>query len=114
MAVNNVSVKGARLSTRKAAAEKSAALPPPIVAYDSDVTDAAVATLVRALLTVLRQSLSFAFVAASALRRRNFKLGADVAGDLTKALDDKLDIDLRELERLLTYVYRRDSGPRTH
>ena len=82
--------------------------------YDPDVTDAAVATLVHALLTALRESLSFAYVAASALRRRNFHLGTDVAANLSKHHNGKLDIDLRVLERLLTYVHREGPASRTH
>ena len=78
----------------------------PLIPYDPNITDAAVATFVRALLIALHQTLAFACVAASAPRRRNFKPGTDVADDLTKALDGKRDIDLRELQRLLTYVHR--------
>ena len=74
--------------------------------YDPGVTNTAVTTLVHALLTALRQTLSFAYVAASALKRQNFNLGTDVAGALTKGLGDELSIDLRQLEQLLTYVNR--------
>jgi hypothetical protein len=84
----------------------------PRTSYNPNVTDAAVATLVHALLIALRESLAFACVAASALRRRNFNLGKDVAADLTKALDGRLDMDLRELQRLLTYVYKEPERPR--
>ena len=115
MATKNPSAKRPRSSTRNHPTQDPAQIqPPPIVPYDPNVTDAAVATLVRALLIALRQTLAFACVAASALRRRNFKLGTDVADDLTKALDGKLDIDLRELQRLLTYVHRDPERPRPH
>jgi hypothetical protein len=114
MARKNLSAKRARSSTRKVTSEKAEPVPPPIVAYDPNVTDAAVATLVRALLIALRQTLSFACVAAAALRRRNFHLGIDVAESLDKALGGKLDMDLRELERLLTYVHRDGGCPRAH
>ena len=114
MATKNLSAKRTRPSTRKDTERKPEPLHPPIVAYDPNVTDAAVATLVRALLIALRQTLSFACVAAGALRRRNFEFGVDVAESLNKALDGKLDMDLRELERLLTYVHRDNSRPRPH
>jgi len=42
------------------------------------------------------------------------KLGVDVADSLSKSLDGKLDIDLRELERLMTYVHREGGRVRTH
>jgi len=114
MAKKHLSAKCARSSTGKGTRRKPEALPPPVVAYDPDVTDAAVATLVRALLIALRQTLSFAYVAAAALRRRNVRLGVDVADSLSKSLDGKLDIDLRELERLMTYVHREGGRVRTH
>ena len=114
MAGKNLSAKRTRPSTRKDTERKPEPLPPPIVTYDPNVTDAAVATLVRALLIALRQTLSFACVAAGALRRRNFEFGVDVAESLNKALNGKLDMDLRELERLLTYVHRDNSRSRPH
>jgi hypothetical protein len=114
MATKNPTAKHSRPSTRKSASKKPTPLPPPIVAFDPNVTDAAVATLVRALVIALRQTLSFAYVAAAALRRRNFALGVDVAASLNKALDGKLDMDLRELERLMTYVHQDNSHPRPH
>ena len=114
MAAKNLSAKRIRPSARKHTERKPEPLPPPIVTYDPNVTDAAVATLVRALLIALRQTLSFACVAAGALRRRNFEIGVNVAESLEKALDGKLDMDLRELERLLTYVHRDNSRPRPH
>jgi hypothetical protein len=114
MAKKHLSAKCARSSTGKGTRRKPEALPTPVVAYDPDVTDAAVATLVRALLIALRQTLSFAYVAAAALRRRKVQLGVDVADSLSKSLDGKLDIDLRELERLMTYVHREGGRVRTH
>jgi hypothetical protein len=62
----------------------------------------------------LRQTLSFAYVAAAALRRRNVQLGVDVADRLSKPLDGKLDFDLRELKRLMTYVHREGGRVRAH
>ena len=62
----------------------------------------------------LRQTLSFAYVAAAALRRRKVQLGVDVADSLSKSLEGKLDIDLRDLERLMTYVHREGGRVRTH
>ena len=114
MATKNLSAKRTRPSTRQGTGRKPEPLQPPIVTYDPNVTDAAVATLVRALLVGLRQTLSFACIAAGALRRRNFEFGVNVAQSLEKALDGKLDMDLRELERLLTYVHRDNSRPRPH
>jgi hypothetical protein len=114
MATKNLSAKRARQPTRKYTQRKPEPLQPPITTYDPNVNDAAVATLVRALLIALRQTLSFACVAAGALRRRNFELGVNVAESLDNALNGKLDIDLRELERLLTYIHRDNSRSRPH
>jgi hypothetical protein len=114
LARKNLSAKRARSSTRKIARKGPEALPPPIVAYDPNVADAAVATLVRALVIALRQTLSFACVAAAALKRRNYRLGVDVAESLSNALDGKLDMDLRELERLMTYVHQEGGRTRAH
>jgi hypothetical protein len=114
LAKKNLSAKCARSSTRKIARKEPEALPPPIVAYDPNVTDAAVATLVHALVIALRQTLSFACVAAAALKRRNYQLGVDVAESLSNALGGKLDMDLRELERLMTYVHQEGGRTRPH
>ena len=107
MAKRNASSKRVRPSTRNKTS-KHPETPPvaPPLPYDPNVTNTAVTTLVHALLTALRQTLSFAYVAASALKRQNFDLGSDVAATLTKALGDELSIDLRQLEQLLTYVHR--------
>jgi hypothetical protein len=50
-------------------------------------------------------------VSALALRRQNFDLGIDLAPSLSKSLDGNLHINIRELERLLTYVYQ-NASPR--
>jgi Type IV secretion-system coupling protein DNA-binding domain len=45
------------------------------IPYDQNVTNAAVTTLVRALLSALRHSLSVAYVSTVVLRRQNYDLG---------------------------------------
>jgi hypothetical protein len=40
--------------------------------------------------------------------------GFDVAESLSNALDGKLHMDLRELERLMTYVHQEGGRPRAH
>jgi hypothetical protein len=82
------------------------------IPYDHDVRNAAVTTLVRALLSGLRHSLSFVNVSVLALRRQNFDLGIDLAAALKKSLEDNLHVDIPELERLLTYVHKKDPPPR--
>jgi hypothetical protein len=82
--------------------------------YDAVAKNAAVTTLVHALSTALRQTLSFAYVAASALKRRNFNLGSNVAGALNERLGGELSIDLRQFELLLTYVNRDWPGESLH
>lgn len=115
MAKRNVSAKRVRSATRNKTSKRRET---PAVAvslpYDPNVTNTAVTTLIHALLTALRQTLSFAYVTASALKRQNFNLGSDVAGVLTKGLGDELSIDLRQLEELLTYVNRDLCRSRTH
>lgn len=115
MATKHTTAKHTRSSPRNhPTSSRTSAEPPPLIPYDPCVSDAAIATLVRSLLIALRQSLAFSYVAASALRRRNFELGTSVANDLAKALDGKLDMDLQELQRLLTYVSTDPQRPRNH
>jgi hypothetical protein len=115
MATKHTIAKRARSSSRNhTTRSRRQPEPPPLIPYDPGVSDAAVATLVRSLLIALRQSLAFSYVAASALRRRKFELGRNVASDLAKALDGKLDMDLQELQRLLTYVSADPPRPRDH
>jgi hypothetical protein len=115
MATKNPNAKRPRPSTANNTAKRSTSAPPiETLHYDPNVTNAAVTTLVRALLSALRHSLSVAYVSAVALRRHNFDLGIDLAPSLKNSLDGNLHIDISELERLLTYVYGKASAPRAH
>jgi hypothetical protein len=88
MATKNPNAKRRRPSTVNNSAIHSTSIPSlETPTYDPDVTNAAVATLVRALLSALRHSLSVAYVSAVALRRQNFDLGIDLAPRLKSSLD---------------------------
>ena len=91
MATKNPNAKRPRPSTVNNTAKRSTSAPPiETLHYDPNVTNAAVTTLVRALLSALRHSLSVAYVSAVALRRQNFDLGVDLAPSLKNSLDGNL------------------------